>query len=93
MAIDRLRRRLERLEAHDGGDAVFQLADGTTGTIRRRRLLDALREAMAGANTLRARIMGKAVSSPDNRLPEILAAYRAGPVPRGTINPESEDEQ
>ena len=78
-----LKSRVSRPETGAGMDLVkFILGNGAHATIRRKDLLDAVTEAIAGESTLRANIMLNAVSASDgNRLFELARAMHDGPVP------------
>ncbi len=91
MTLEELKRRMTALEKSDGGDVTFRLTDGTTTTLRRREALDAMREAIAGVDSPRARAMTMATSASDgSRLHEMARAFLAGPVPRGTLNEQQD---
>lgn len=90
MKTDELKKRIERLEHRIGDDLVFTLDDGTTGAIRRRRILDAVIGATRGEDSPRTHILHHAVSASDGHMHELVRAFDAGPRPRGSLNEQQD---
>lgn len=81
-----MKNRLARLESGAGmGGTDYALPNGAHSRIRHRDVLDAMGEAIEGANTVRAQVMLNAISASDgSRLHELCQALVNGPAPAST---------